>query len=73
VKTARKGQGKAMMDIFCYKSPFKNCFSSYKDEVFQFNSMCGRCMSKHLKEHSAVVVKKDFWLRKAFNFFKNLY
>jgi len=25
------------------------------------------------KEHSAVVVKKDFRLRKAFNFFKNIY
>jgi len=29
--------------------------------------------AKHLKEHSAVVVKKEFRLRKAFNFFKNIY
>jgi len=27
-------------------------------------------MSKCFKEHSAVVVKKEFQLRKAFNFFK---
>jgi len=30
-------------------------------------------MSKRLKENSAVVVKKEFQLRKAFNFFKNVY
>jgi len=30
-------------------------------------------MLRHLKEYSAVVVKKEFWLRKAFNFFKNIY
>jgi len=30
-------------------------------------------MSKHLKEHSTVVVKKEVQLRKAFNFFKNVY
>jgi len=32
-----------------------------------------RYVSKHLKEHSTVVVKKEFQLRKAFNFFKNVY
>jgi len=35
--------------------------------------MCGSYMSKHLKEYSTVVIKKEFWLRKAFNFFKNVY
>jgi len=30
-------------------------------------------VSRHLKEHSAVVVKKEFQLRKAFDFFKNVY
>jgi len=30
-------------------------------------------VSKRLKEHSAVVVNKEFQLRKAFNFFKNVY
>jgi len=28
-------------------------------------------MSRNLKKHPVVVVKKKFWLRKAFNFFKN--
>jgi len=36
-------------------------------------SACGHYISKQLKEHSAVVVKKEFQLRKAFNFFKNIY
>jgi len=30
-------------------------------------------MSRSLKEHSAEVVKKEFQLRKAFNFFKKVY
>jgi len=30
-------------------------------------------MSKQLKEPSAVVVKKEFQLMKAFNLFKNVY
>jgi len=40
---------------------------------FGLKSACGRYVSKRLKEHPAVVVKKEFQLRKAFNFFKNLY
>jgi len=44
-----------------------------KMERLSFKSVHQRCMSKHLKEHSAVAVKKEFQLRKAFNFFKNVY
>jgi len=40
---------------------------------FSLESACGRCVSKRLKEHSAVAVKKEFRLRKAFTFFKNVY
>jgi len=40
---------------------------------FSLKFVCGRYVSKHLKEHSAVVVKKQFWQKKAFNFFKNVY
>jgi len=40
---------------------------------FSLKSVCGRRMLKHLKEHSAVVVMKDFRLKKAFSFFKNVY
>jgi len=58
------------MDIFCYKSCFKSL--ALEDEVLQFKSACGCCVSKCLQEHSAVV-KKEFRLRKAFNFFKNAY
>jgi len=36
---------------------------SHKEEVLQFKSACGRYVSKRLKEYSAVVVKKEFWLR----------
>jgi len=39
---------------------------------FSFKSACGHYASKRFKEHSAIVVKKEFWLRKAFNFFKNV-
>jgi len=36
----------------------------YKDEVLlvSLKSVCGHNVSKHLKEHSAVVVKKEFQL-----------
>jgi len=44
-------------------------------KCFSLKSACGHYLLKHLKEHSAVVVvvKKEFWLRKAFNFFKSVY
>jgi len=44
-----------------------------KMKRFSLKSACGRYVSKLLKEHSAVVIKKEFRLRKAFNFFKNVY
>jgi len=44
-----------------------------KTKRFSLESACGHCMSKHLKEHSAVAVKKEFQLRKDFTFFKNVY
>jgi len=44
-----------------------------KTKRFSLKSACGCYVSKRLKEHSAVVVKKEFRLRKAFNFFKNIY
>jgi len=28
----------------------------------------GHSVSRRLKQHSAVVIKKEFWLRKAFNY-----
>jgi len=37
---------------------------------FSLKSVCGYYVLKHLKEHSAVVVKKEFRLRNAFNFLK---
>jgi len=45
------------------------CFS-IKMKRFSLKSACGCCMSKRLKEHSAVVVKKEFQLRKAFTSLK---
>jgi len=36
-------------------------------KCFNLKSACGRYVLKQLKEHSAVVVKKEFWLRKVFN------
>jgi len=44
-----------------------------KMKRFSLKSACGHCISKRLKEHSAVVVKKEIQLKKAFNFFKNIY
>jgi len=40
---------------------------------FSLKLVCGRYVLKHLKEHSTVVVKKEFQQKKAFNFFKNVY
>jgi len=40
---------------------------------FSLKFVCGRYMSKRLKEHSAVVVKKEFQQRKGFNLCKNIY
>jgi len=70
MKTACKGQGKTIMYIS--RVVLKLCFS-IKMKRFSLRGACGRCISKCLKEHSAVVVKKEFWLRKAFNFFKKIY
>jgi len=40
---------------------------------FSLKFACGHYVLKPLKEHSAVVVKKEFQQKKAFNFFKNVY
>jgi len=40
---------------------------------FSLKNVCGSCMSKRLKEHSSVVVKKEFQQKKALNFFKSIY
>jgi len=40
---------------------------------FGLKFACGHYVLKLLKEHSAVVVKKEFRQKKAFNFFKNVY
>jgi len=43
-------------------------------ETLQFKiCVCGRYVSKRFKKHSAVVAKKEFQQKKAFNFFKNIY
>jgi len=41
-------------------------------KCFSLKSACGCCMSRLLKEHLAIIVKKVFQLRKAFNLNKTL-
>jgi len=60
MKTACKRQDKAVMDIsFVIRAILKAVFS-IKTKRFSLKSGCECCMLRHLKEHSAVVVKKEF-------------
>jgi len=62
MKTACKRQGKAIMDVYFVISVILKLFFSIKIKQFSLKSAGGCCMSRHLKEHSTVVVN----LRKSF-------
>jgi len=40
---------------------------------FSLKFVCGHYVLKHLKEHTAVVVKEEFQEKRTSNFFKNVY
>jgi len=57
----------------CLQRPQPPTILRYKDKALQFKKFLWTLLVETLKEHSAVVVKKKFRLRKAFNFFKDVY
>jgi len=69
MKTAHKEQGKVVMDVSFVIRVVLKAVLKFKDELLQ----CKKCVLRCLKKYSAAVVQKKFWLRKAFNFFKNIY
>jgi len=70
MKTTHKEQGKAVIYTHFVIRVVLKAVLYYKMKCFSIKSVCGRCVSRCLKEHSAIVVKKEFWLRKALNFLK---
>jgi len=72
-KLHKKGKVRQHCAFLCHKSCFKSCALSIKTKCFSLKSACRHYVSKHLKENSAVVVKKKFQLRKDFNFFTIIY
>jgi len=58
VRTERKDQGKAMIDFSFVIRVVLKAVLEYKDKALHLKSACGCCMSRHLNEHSPIVVKK---------------